>query len=362
MLRLVALWPDGVTTILIVLMAISTESASSNRLSGHQKAAIAMLSLGQAASAEVMKKLSEREVRAISTAIAKLHTVTPVQTEGVLEEAHATMTKQGSNFRGGLESVRVILTQAFGPDQATKVLDRVAKSLDQEAVDFASLRQIEPQQLAKFVEGEHPQTIALVLAHLDPSQAAGLLSSLPLETRTNAAIRMATLEQISPESVRTIAMVLGQKIKNLGELSRAACGGVEAVAAMLNRLDTTTCNDLISAVEKENSTLSDTIRRFMFLFEDLVSLDATSIRELLGEVDRKVLVTALKGTSPDLQKRFLDTMSQRGAEMLKDDLDSLGPIKLKEVDAAQQTIILRARELEREGRLSLQNSSADQFV
>ncbi len=343
-------------------MPISTQTTTGNRLSGQQKAAIALLSLGQAASAEIMKKLSEREVGVISTAIAKLHGVTPLQTEAVLEEAHAALTKQTGSFKGGIEPVRLILTQAFGPDHATRVVDRVAKSLDQQAADFTSLRQIDPQQLAKFIQDEHPQTVALVLSHLDPSQAAALLSSLPVEKRTDAAIRMATLEQISPESVRTIAMVLGQKIKNLGELSRAACGGVRAVADMLNRLDPTACNDLLSAVEKENTTLSDVIRRFMFLFEDLASLDPASIRELLGDVDRKILTTALKGTSAELQKRFLSTMSQRGAEMLKDDLENLGPVKIKDVDAAQQTIILRAREMEREGRLSLQNSSADQFV
>jgi flagellar motor switch protein FliG len=343
-------------------MATSTQNALTKSLSGPQKAAIAMLSIGQAASAEVMKKLSEREVRAISTAIARQHAVTPLQIEAVLEEATASMGKHSGSFKGGLESVRVILTQAFGSDHATKVIDRVTKSLDQEAMDFASLRQIEPQQLAKFIQDEHPQTIALVLSNLDPSQAAVLLTSLSLEKRTDAAIRMANLEQISPDSVRTIAHVLGQKIKNLGELSRATCGGAQAVADMLNRLDPPSCNEVLNAVEKENSALSDTIRRYMFLFEDLVKLDAASIRELLGEVDRKVLVTALKGTSAELQKSFLDTMSQRGAEMLRDDLETLGPVKIKEVDAAQQTIILRARELEREGRVSLQGSSSDQFV
>lgn len=321
-----------------------------------------MLSLGAAASAEIMKKLSDQEVAMISTAIAKLQAVTTQQTEAVLEEAHAAMTKQAGGFKGGIEPVRSILTQAFGHDHATRVVDRVAKSLDQEAADFTSLRQIDPQQLAKFIQDEHPQTIALVLSHLDPSQAAALLTSLPVEQRTNAAIRMATLEQISPESVRTIAMVLGQKIKNLGELSRAACGGVRAVADMLNRLDPTASGELLDAVEKEDIGLSDAIRRFMFIFEDLATLDAASIRQLLGEVDRKILVMALKGTSAELQKRFLETMSQRGAEMLLDDLASLGPVKIRDVDAAQQTIILRAREMERQGTLSLQKSSSDQYV
>lgn len=343
-------------------MPTSTQAASSNRLSGHQKAAIALLSLGQAAGAEVMKKLSEREVGAISTAIAKLHSVTPEQRQAVLEEVHAAITKQTGSVKGGIEPARSMLAQAFGHDQATKVVDRVAKSLEQDAADFTSLRQIDPQQLGKFIQDEHPQTIALVLSHLDSSQAATLLTSLPPEKRINAAVRMATLEQISPESVRTIATVLGQKIKNLGELSRAACGGVRAVADMFNRLDPTTSGQLLDAVEKQDVHLSDAIRRLMFIFEDLAMLDLPSIRQLLAEVDRKVLVMALKGTSGELQKCFLETMSQRGAEMLLDDLATLGPVKIKDVDAAQQTIILRARELERQGTLSLQKSSSDQYV
>lgn len=309
-----------------------------------------------------MKKLSEHEVGIISTAIAKLQAVTPQQTEAVLEEAYTALSKQLGGFRGGLEPARMILTQAFGHDQATRVVDRVAKSLDQDAVDFASLRQIDPQQLAKFIQDEHPQTIALVLSNLDASQGATLLMSLPEEKQTNVAIRMATLEQISPESVRTIATVLGQKVKNLGELSRAACGGVRAVADMLNRLDPTSCSKLLEQVEAENTHLSDAIRRFMFVFEDLAILDTGSIQQLLGQIDRKILVTALKGTSAELQKRFLESMSRRGAEMLQEDLAMLGPVKIKDVDAAQQTIIVRAREMEKEGIISLQQSSSEQYV
>lgn len=343
-------------------MPISTQTSNAGRLSGPQKAAIAMLSLGQAASAEIMKKLSEQEVGILSTAIAKLQAVTPQQTEAVLEEAHAALNKHAGNFRGGLEPARLILTQAFGHDQATKVVDRVAKSLDQDAVDFASLRQIDPQQLAKFIQDEHPQTIALVMSNLDSSQAATLLTSLPEEKRTNVAIRMATLEQISPESVRTIATVLGQKVKNLGELSRAACGGVRAVADMLNRLDTTTCGKLLDQVEAENAHLSDAIRRFMFVFEDLSTLDSGSIQQLVSQVDRKMLVIALKGTSAELQTRFMESMSRRGREMLQEDLAMLGPVKIKDVDAAQQALILRAREMEKEGIISLQQSPSEQYV
>jgi flagellar motor switch protein FliG len=238
----------------------------------------------------------------------------------------------------------------------------VAKSLDQDAVDFATLRRVDPQQLAKFIQDEHPQTIALVLSHLDPSQAAALIWSLPVETRTDVAVRMANLEQISPESVRTIASVIGQKLRNLGEVSRESYGGVRAVADMFNRLDTNSCSQLMDAVEKEDPALFESVRRYMFVFEDLAALDPQGIKELLSRVDRKILVLALKGTSEELQRQFMAGMSQRGAEMLREDMSALGPVKIKEVDAAQQQVIVQARQLEKEGVISLKSSPSEQYI
>ena len=173
---------------------------------------------------------------------------------------------------------------------------------------------------------------------------------------------MAGLEQISPESVRTIAAVIGQKLRNLGELSREACGGVRAVADMFNRMDQKNCNQLLDSLERDDQPLFESIRRFMFVFEDLRTLDRTGLKALMSKIDQKLLLVALKGTSEDLQKLFTSAMSQRGAEMLREDLAAMGPIKLKDVDAAQQTIIMQARELEKEGLLSLKNSPSEQYI
>jgi flagellar motor switch protein FliG len=231
-----------------------------------------------------------------------------------------------------------------------------------DAATFENFRKVDPQQLAKFIQDEHPQTIALILSNLDASQAATLISSLPVETRTDVAMRMADLDQISPEIVRNIASVIDQKLQSLGELSREAVGGVRAVANMFNRLDPTTCTQLLEGVETENAPLFENIRRFMFVFRDLEDLDVASIRTLISKVERNTLLTALKGANESLRQKFLQTQSNRGAEMMSEDLSSLGPVKLRDVDAAQQNIIGVARELEKEGIISLKNSPNEQYV
>ena len=321
-----------------------------------------MLSLGPAASANVMKKLSEEQVSAVSAAMARLGSVAPQEVEGVLEEFKKAVDTRVIDVNGGIEHVRTMLTEAFGREQATRLLDRLEKSLDHDLVDFGNLNKVDPQQLAKFIQGEHPQTIALVLSHLDLSQGAELIRALPVEIRADVLIRMASLEQIPPESVRTIAAVIGQKLRNLGELSREACGGVRAVADLLNRLDPNTGSQLLEAMEETNPALFENVRRLMFVFEDLAKLDDGAIRELVNRVDRKILITAFKGTSEDLRNHFMKSFSQRGAEMLKEDLDALGPLKIKDVDAAQQQIISVARQLESDGVISLNNSAAEQYV
>jgi len=329
---------------------------------GLQKAAIVLLSLGPAASAEILKQLPEEEVDALSAAIARMDAVSPGQNEAILSEFQTLVQTRTAIVRGGLDPVRSILTEAFGREQASRLVDRVVKSMNPDGIDFSSLRKVDPQQLGKLIQDEHPQTIALVLSHLDPSQAAALLSSLPPEIRSDIAMRMAFLEQIAPEAVKTIANVIGQKLRNLGELSRETYGGVRAVADMLNRLDPANCNHLLETLERENPELFESVRRFMFVFEDLAALDAQGMKELIATIDRKVMTVALKGTSDELRNHFMSGLSQRGAEMLREDIAALGAVKIKEVDAAQQQIILQARQLEKNGTINLKNSSTEQYV
>jgi len=342
---------------------MSTPSmAIADRPSGLQKVAIVLLSLGPVASAEILKRMPEDDVDDISEAIATLGLIPPQRVESVLTEFHLAVTGGKKQVKGDLEDVRQMLTQAFGQEYATKLIDRVTKSLDQDAVDFDRFRRVDPQQLAKFIQDEHPQTIALVLSHLDPSQAAALVRSLPPETHTDIVARMAALEQISPESVRTIATAIGRKLRNLGELSREACGGVRSVADMLNRLDPQNCGLILDALERENPALFESARRLMFVFDDLKNLDDQAIRELFSVVDRRVLQVALKGASAELTQRFLAGLSTRGAEMMKNDIEELGPVKIKDVDAAQQQIITQARQLEKDGTINLKGSAGDGYI
>jgi flagellar motor switch protein FliG len=242
------------------------------------------------------------------------------------------------------------------------MLDRLMKTLGNETLSFDALRKTDPQQLAKFIHSEHPQTIALILSHLNSSQAAGLLFSLPMELRADVALRMANLDQISPEIITKIATVIGSKLKVLGELSREAYGGVNAVAEMFNRLDANTSKEILDSIEQVNPSLVETIRHLMFVFEDLQLLDINAIKEVLSKVDRKILTVALKGTSEQMKNHMLQAMSQRGGEMLREDMESLGPIKIKEVEAAQQQIIAVVRQLEAEGVVSLKGTAGEQYV
>ncbi|MDX1979219.1 MAG: flagellar motor switch protein FliG [Bryobacteraceae bacterium] len=344
-------------------MAAAAEKAGVPALSGPRKAAILTIMLGDVASAELLKELEEDEIQVISREVARLGAVTPEQAEGVLEEFYQMSLAHEYMHKGGLDYARRVLVNAFGPEQAKKLIDRLMKTLGDEGANFDALQKADPQQLAKFIHSEHPQTIALVLSHLNPSQAAGLLQSLPPELRADVALRMANLEQISPEIIAKIASIIGQKLKALGEFSRESYGGVRAVAEIFNRLDTTSSKEILEVIERENANLTETIRQLMFVFEDLLMIDQNAVKEVLGRVDRKILTIALKGTSDQLKNHFLQSMSQRGAEMMREDMDALGPIKIKEVETAQQQIIAIVRQLENEGVISLRGGGGgDQYV
>jgi flagellar motor switch protein FliG len=197
---------------------------------------------------------------------------------------------------------------------------------------------------------------------LNPSQAAALLFSLPPEIRSDVALRMASLDQISPEIISKIASVIGGKLKSLGEVSRESYGGVRAVAEMFNRLDSNTSREILDIIEESDATLVANIRHLMFVFEDLLLVSQEGIKEILGKIDRKLLTVALKGTSEQLREHFMAAMSQRGAEMLREDMDALGPVKIKEVEGAQQQIIAVVRQLESEGTISLKGTVGEQYV
>jgi flagellar motor switch protein FliG len=331
-------------------------------LTGARKAAILLVLIGDAASAELVKQLSDDEVQLVSREIARIRTITSEQAETILDEFYQMVVAKDFVVKGGIDYAKKVLFNAFGPEVAKKMLDRLVKALGNDVANLDILQKADPQQLAKFVHSEHPQTIALVLSHLNPSQAAALLASLPPGMRSDVALRMASLDQISPEIISKIANIIGEKLSALGEFSRQSYGGVRAVAEMFNRLDSVTSKEILEVIEERNAPLVETIRHLMFVFEDLLLIDQTGIKEILARVDRKVLTVALKGTSDQLRAHFLEGMSQRGSEMLKEDMDSLGPIKVRDVEAAQQQIISLVRQLEGEGVINLKGSVGEQYV
>jgi flagellar motor switch protein FliG len=332
------------------------------KFTGVQKAAVLMVTLGDQLSAEVLKYLEEHEVESIGQEIARLNAITPEDAALVLEEFYQLSVAKEYVIKGGLDYAKKMLQNAFGPDTSRKLMDRLVKQMSEEAASFDAIQKADPQQLAKFIHSEHPQTIALILSHLNSSQAAGLLFSLPTEIRADVALRMASLEQISPEIITRIASIIGQKLKSLGELSRESYGGVRAVAEMFNRMDSGTSKEILDVIETNDPNLAETVRHLMFVFDDLLLIDPNAIKEILARVDRKGLTVALKGTSDQLKNHFLQCMSTRGAEMLMEDIDSLGPVKIKEVEAAQQQIITTVRQLEAEGVMSLKNTVGEQYV
>ena len=329
---------------------------------GLRKSAMLMVLLGEQTSAEILRELTEAEVQQISREIARIRRISSDQAEAVLDEYYRMTIAKEYALQGGLDYAKKVLVEAFGQEAAGKLLDRLVKSMGDQPANFDVLQKAEPQQLAKFIHNEHPQTIALVLSHLAASQAAALLSSLPAALRSDVAMRMASLDQISPEVIQRIASVIGQKLKNLGQYSRESYGGVRAVAEICNRLDAASSKEILDDMDQKDNNLAEMIRHLMFVFEDMLAIDSAGIRELIARVDRKVLTLALKGTSDQMRNHFLAQMSQRAQEMLREDMDAIGPVKIKNVEAAQQQIIAAARELEQQGVISLRGAAGEQYV
>jgi flagellar motor switch protein FliG len=331
------------------------------KLTGSQKAAVLMVTLGDETAASIFKYLEEDEIQTISREIALTKHVQPEVAEEVMEEFH-TMTQARSYIsQGGIEYAKKLLIKSVGPEVARKIIDRLVKALESSA-GFSSLERANPQQLSKFIQNEHPQTIALILAHLNASQAAELISSLPEMLRSDVAMRMASLQEISPEVVRRISLILEQKLEALGSFATEAYGGVRAVAELFNRMDRTTGRTVLEKIETENPQLAASIRDLMFVFDDILLIDDTGITEILKRADKKTLTIALKGTSEELQNQFFRNMSSRAVELMKEEMEFMGPIKLKDVEKSQHEVVEIVRQLEEEGVIAIGGGGGEDYV
>jgi flagellar motor switch protein FliG len=263
--------------------------------------------------------------------------------------------------QGGIEYAKKLLIKSVGPEAARKIIDRLTKALESSA-GFSSIERANPQQLSKFIQNEHPQTIALILAHLNATQAGELIASLPETLRADVAMRMANLQEISPEVVRRISLILEQKLESLGSFATEAYGGVRAVAELFNRMDRSTGRVVLEKIENENPQLAASIRDLMFVFDDILLIDDTGISEILKRADKKTLTIALKGTSEELRNQFFRNMSSRAVEMMKEEMEFMGPIKIKEVEKSQHEVVEIVRQLEEEGVISIGGGGGEDYV
>lgn len=331
-------------------------------MSGTRKAAILMIALGEEAASAVYRNLADKEVQLITRELAELRTVAPEVLQQVLEEYHRLALTQDYVAQGGIDYASQLLVKAFGEEPAKALLNKVVQAQQMSASKLDSLQKADPQQLAKFLEGEHPQTIALILAHLDAKQASSLLMKLPEQTRAEAVKRLAQLRQFSPEMAEKVSVVLNRRLQSLGEQSRRTYAGFKSVADLMNQLEPVTARMILESIEREQPKLAISIRNLMFTFEDLLMVPDVGLRDLLANLDKKTLALALKGAGEDLRNHIFRTMSSRAVEMLKEDMDALGPVRSRDVAKAQQEAVEVARRLEAEGKLVLKSEGDDEYV
>jgi flagellar motor switch protein FliG len=337
-------------------------AVASSRINGLRKAAIFMAVMGEDAASAVYRNLSEREVQLVTQELGELGAVPAEIASGVLEEYSQLALSQNHATAGGPEVASRLLVKAFGADAANKLLQKVARLHELNEGQLESLQRADPQQLAKFLDGEHPQTIALILAHLDDKQASILLMKLSETVRAEAIKRLAQLRQFSPEIAEKVSVVLNRRLLSLGEQSRKAFAGVKSVAEVMNRLEPVAAKAILETIEQDDPQTAISIRNLMFTFEDLLGVADVSVREWLNVMDKKVLAVALKGASADLKDHIFRAMSSRAVEMLKEDMEATGPARGKDVAKAQQEAVTLLRKLETEGKVTLKAEGEDEYV
>jgi flagellar motor switch protein FliG len=330
-------------------------------LSGIRKAAIVSVLIGEELSAEIFRHLQEDEVERLAKEVAGLGIVSNQIGESVLEEFALTAFAADYAARGDLEYARRVLRRALNEQEAKKIIDRVQRAF-QSTAGFNSLEHADPEQLSKFILGEHPQTIALILAHLNASNAAYLVTQLPDNLRADVLTRMAGLDEISPDVVSKISAVIEQRLKTLGGPSRLQHGGVRAVAELFNQLERNVSAPVLETIEGQKPDLAVAIRNLMFVFEDFIHIDDNGLRELVQRADKKALTVALKGASEEIRERFFRNMSKRAADMIREEMEVLGAIRLREVEKAQQEVVAIARKLEEEGLIVTGAAAGEAYV
>ncbi len=329
-------------------------------MSGARKAAILLTVLGEEPAAIIFRNLGENDLQRVTDEVANLGPIPAEISLQVFEEYQRMTTGQDDNMRGGLQLARKLLSKAFGDADADSILQRLAKA--RELNPREALMRADPHKLAKFLEGEHPQAIALILGQLGDRQASALLMSLPSGVRAEAVKRLANLRKFSPEMANKVAEVLTRRMRAIGEQDKRTYSGFHSAAAIMNRIDASAAQEVLESLESEDSELAAGIRDLMFTFNDFLRVEKSQIRELCTTTDKRALATALKGASEEMKEVFFGTMSSRAVEMLKEDMETMGPVRNKEVIKAQNEIVATARQLESEGKIVLKGDASDELV
>jgi flagellar motor switch protein FliG len=329
-------------------------------VSGARKAAIALVALGEDGASSIFKYLGDHEIDRVVREIASMGTVPPEVGEQVLSELN-TSASAAKPALGGVEQARRMLAKSLGPEQSRRIVDRIVQSMNTSA-GFASLERINPEQLSKFFLGEHPQTTALILAHLPSQTAALLLEQLPEDMRSDVLLRIASLGEIPPDVVARISSVIEQKLRGLGGQSHEQRGGVRAVAELFNCLDRGIRSPALERIEALSPDTATAIRNLMFVFEDLVNVEESGIREIVNRADKKTLTMALKGASEAIRDRFFSNMSKRAVDLMKEEMEMLGAVRLRDVEKAHQDVVAIARKLEEEGLITTGAGAGEPYV
>lgn len=318
-----------------------------------------LMGVGDQVSAELLRQLDPDEIKRITDEISALNAVPPDHMLSVFREFENLAADSRYFAKGGVEWARRLLEQALGPESAQRLLNAPAPPAESGSTGLGQLQSGDPQQLAAFLSNENPQTVALVLTNLPAEQAGPILSSLTVEMQGQVALRIASLDRISPEVFRRIAEAIGAKLKTLRPVSRP--DGVKSLAALLNHVDPQVADSILNKVTEENQPAGTSVRELMFVFEDVINIDKEGMKALVAKCDRKALIVALKGTTGKLRDHFTQCMSQRAAEMLVEDMEALGPVRIRDVKAAQQQLVAQIRLLQQEGVIS-GSHGGDEYV
>jgi len=332
------------------------------QLSGVRKAAVLLVAVGEDLAKDILRTLPEADVQRLTEELAELKGVPPELSAEILDEFWELLETQHVMMHGGLDFASRLLQDTFGKQRADDLLMLVRRAQEASQGNLAKLQKTDPQQLGKLLDSEHPQTIALVLAHLDPRRASMVLDNLSEEHKVVSIRRLAEMRQFSPEMAQKVALILHRRLENVGDTKRKSYSGFKAVADLLNRVNAEEAKRILEEIEEGQPELALNIRNLMFTFEDLVTVPPATIREIVSGVDKRQLALALRGANEELRAQVFKAMSSRAVEMLKEDMEVLGPVRSREVEAAQQEILNLARRLEAEGKVILKMETGDEMM